>query len=145
MSSIVMASVPVHGHVTPLLSVARGFVQRGDDVRFITGDQFAERVSATGATHIALPHDADFDDTEFRQFPERAKLKGIKAIAHDMEHVFARPAKEQYDTVMAALAAQSADAVLVDPAVHRRHDTHRPSARRASAGRRVRRASTCPA
>ena len=116
MSSIVMASVPVHGHVTPLLSVARSFVQRGDDVRFITGDQFAERVSATGATHIALPHDANFDDTEFRQFPERAKLKGTKAVAHDMEHVFARPAKEQYDTVMTALAARPADAVLVDPA-----------------------------
>src|SRR6201991_1799068 len=61
MSSIIIAACPVHGHVTPLLTVARGFVERGDDVRFITGAAFADRVTATGAVHIALPPDADFN------------------------------------------------------------------------------------
>ena len=117
MSSILMACVPAHGHVTPMLAVAQGFLQRGDDVRFITGARFADRVSATGATHISLPPDADFDESLIDTLPERAMLKGVRAIAFDLEHVFARPAKAQYETIMAALTAQSADAVLVDPGV----------------------------
>ena len=118
MASIVMACVPVHGHVTPMLAVARGFVQRGDDVRFITGARFADRISAVGATPIPLLPDADYDENLMDRFPERAKLKGIKAIAFDVEHVFARPAKSQYASVIAALAERPAGAVLVDPAFY---------------------------
>ena len=116
MASIIITSVPAHGHVTPLLSVAENFVKRGDDVRFITGALFADRVRSTGATFLPLPAEADFDDTPIDElFPERAKLKGVKAGAHDIEHVFARPAKLQYDTLIAALAAQPADVVITEP------------------------------
>ncbi|OBI51782.1 glycosyl transferase [Mycobacterium kyorinense] len=116
MSSILIASVPAPGHVTPLLAVAENFVMRGDDVRFITGSLFAEKVAATGASFVPLPAEADLDHrTHLQTFPERAKLKGVKAIAFDIEHVFARPAKAQYETIVAALAAQPADAVLAEP------------------------------
>ena len=115
MSSIIIAACPVHGHVTPLLTVARGFVERGDDVRFITGAAFADRVTATGATHIALPPDADFNfDHLEATFPERAGLKGMRVITFDVEHIFANPAKSQYETVMAAHTARPADVVLAD-------------------------------
>jgi MGT family glycosyltransferase len=115
MSSIIIVACPAHGHVTPLLTVARGYVQRGDDVRFITGTKFTDRVSATGATHIALPPEADinFDNLD-AMFPERARLKGLKAAAFDIEHIFAKPAKVQYEAIMAAHTAQPADVVLAD-------------------------------
>ena len=117
MASIIIASIPAHGHVTPLLTVAEQFVTRGDDVRFVTGSRFAEKVAATGATYVPLPAEADFDDrSHLASFPERAKLKGVKAMAFDFEHVFARPAKAQYETLMATLAARPADAVLAEPA-----------------------------
>jgi UDP:flavonoid glycosyltransferase YjiC (YdhE family) len=61
-SSIVIAGFPAHGHVTPLLTVAENFCKRGDDVRFITGSLFADRVAATGASYVPLPAEADFDD-----------------------------------------------------------------------------------
>ena len=116
MASIIITSIPGHGHVTPLLAVAENLVKRGDDVRFITGALFADRVRATGATFLPLPAEADFDDTPIDElFPERAKLKGVKAVAHDIEHVFARPAKLQYDTLIAALAARPADVVISEP------------------------------
>jgi MGT family glycosyltransferase len=115
MSSLIIASIPAHGHVTPLLAVAENFVKRGDDVRFITGSAFADKVAATGATFLPLPAEADFDQEILATFPERAKLKGVKAIVFDVENVFARPAKAQYETLMAALAAQSADVVLAEP------------------------------
>lgn len=115
MSSIIVASIPAHGHVTPLLTVAENFVKRGDDVRFVTGSRYADKVAATGATFVPLPPAADFDDQHlFESFPERAGLKGVKAIAFDIENVFTRPSMAQYETLMAALAAAPADVVLAE-------------------------------
>lgn len=118
MPSIMIATMPVHGHVTPLLAVARHFAGRGDRVRFLTGSRFADVVTATGAEHLPLPAEADFDDRQDwnQTFPERAALSGTRAIAHDLEHVFVRPGRTQHDAVMAAHAAEPADALLADPA-----------------------------
>ena len=118
MSSVLIAAVPIHGHVTPLLTVARHLVGRGDRVRFITGARFADVVTATGARHVPLPVEADFDDRQdwAQAFPDRARLKGAKAIAFDVEHVFIRPGRAQYDTVMAAHRSERADVLLTDPA-----------------------------
>ncbi|SPM36452.1 glycosyl transferase, partial [Mycobacterium rhizamassiliense] len=114
-SSIVFASIPVHGHITPLLAVAEKFVKRGDDVRFVTGSRYADKVAATGASFVPLPPEADFDDRNIAEsFPERARLRGLKAVAFDIENVFSRPAKLQYDAIDAAIAAQPADAVLAE-------------------------------
>ena len=79
MSSIIIASVPAHGHVTPLLTVAQGFVERGDHVRFVTGEAFADRIEATGASPVPLPPEADFGDWDLTaRFPERAKSEGCQ-------------------------------------------------------------------
>jgi MGT family glycosyltransferase len=113
-----IATMPVHGHVTPLLAVARHFTGRGDRVRFLTGARFADAVEATGAEHVPLPAEADFDDRQDwnETFPERAALGGTRAVAHDIEHIFVRPGRAQHDAVMEAHAAEPADALLADPA-----------------------------
>jgi MGT family glycosyltransferase len=118
MPSIIIAAMPIHGHVTPLLAAARFLAERGDRVRFLTGARFAGAVRATGAEHVPLPAEADFDDRQDwnETFPERGALKGTRAVAHDIEHIFVRPGLPQHDAVMAAHAAEPADAVLVDPA-----------------------------
>lgn len=116
MASIVIASFPAQGHIAPLLTVARNFVERGDHVRFLTGSHFAEKVVATGAEFVALPPEADFDQRPLSEhFPERTRLKGLRATAFDVEHVFARPARGQYASLTAALAEQPADVVLAEP------------------------------
>src|SRR5262245_58509621 len=116
MSSILIASVPFNGHVTPLLTVAEGFVRRGDDVRFLTGARFADRVRATGASFVPLPADADFDETTIvADLPERAHLKGTKALAFDFDRVFVRPATSQYHALAEAISARHTDVVLTDP------------------------------
>jgi MGT family glycosyltransferase len=119
MPSIIIAAVPIHGHVTPLLAVAEHFAQRGDRVRFITGARFAAAVQAAGAQHIPLPAEADFDDRQDwdQVFPERTSLRGAKAIAFDLENVFVRPGRAQYDAIIAAHTDEPADAVLTDPAL----------------------------
>lgn len=116
MSEILIGAVPLHGHFTPLLNVARYLVGRGDRVRFLTGSRFADKVTAAGAEHIPLPPDADFDDRLDWDvvFPERSKLKGTKAIAFDIEHTFVRPAAAQYEALAGLLADSDADVVLTD-------------------------------
>jgi UDP:flavonoid glycosyltransferase YjiC (YdhE family) len=118
MASIIIAAVPVHGHVTPLLAVARHLTERGDRVRFLTGSRFAAVVEATGARHVGLPPDADFDDQQDlgQTFPERIGLTGAKSLAFDVEHVFVRPGRAQHDAVMDLHDAEPADALLTDPA-----------------------------
>ena len=118
MPSIIIATVPIHGHVTPLLAVAEYFAERGDRVRFITGARFAGVVEATGAQHIPLPPEADFDDRQDWEqvFPQRAALRGAKAIAFDMENVFVRPGRAHHAAIMTAHADEPAAAVLTDPA-----------------------------
>ena len=74
MSSIIIASVPIHGHVTPLLAVARHLVARGDRVRFITGARFGEAVDATGASTCRCrpTPTSTTARTGTQSFPERA-------------------------------------------------------------------------
>lgn len=118
MPSILIATVPIYGHVAPLLAAARHFAERGDRVRFLTGARFADVVEATGAEHCPLPTEADFDDRHGWDdvFPERGALKGTRAVAHDIENIFIRPGQVQHDTIMALHNAEPADAVLTDPA-----------------------------
>ena len=116
MSSYVIASVPVHGHVAPLLPIAAHLVARGDTVRFLTGARFAASVSATGATHVALPPESDFDDRNVvAQFPERAEMSPLAAVAFDIEHIFIRPGEGQYAGLRQLLGELPTDAVIVDP------------------------------
>ena len=118
MSSILIATVPIHGHVTPMLAVAREFAARGDRVRFLTGARFADAVSRTGAEFLPLPPLADFDDRIDlnERFPERVGLKGSASVAFDIEQIFMAPSRAQYDAVMAAHRSEPADVLLVDSA-----------------------------
>ena len=118
MVSVLIGSVPIHGHVMPLLAVARHFVERGDDVRFLTGGRFAAAVTATGARHLPLPDEADYDDRQDwnEVFPARTDLRGPRAVAFDIEHVFVRPGRAQHDAVMAAHVEEPVDVLLTDPA-----------------------------
>jgi UDP:flavonoid glycosyltransferase YjiC (YdhE family) len=116
MASFIIASVPVHGHVTPLLPLAGELIARGHQVRFLTGARFADAVRRTGAEHVPLPAEADFDDrTVTEHLPERARLSATKAIAFDIEHVFVRPAAAQYRALRRMLADETAEAVICDP------------------------------
>lgn len=116
MASLIIASVPVHGHVTPLLPLARALVDRGDRVRVLTGSRFAAAVAATGAEFVPLPAEADFDDRAVAdRFPERERMSPVRAIAHDIEHVFVRPGVAQFAALQRLIADERADAVITDP------------------------------
>ena len=96
MASVLLCSIPVHGHVTPLLAVARYLVGRGHWVRFLTGTRYREKVEATGATYLPLPAEADYDDSDIdAAFPGRVGRTGAAGIRYDVSTIFLRPAGAQ--------------------------------------------------
>jgi UDP:flavonoid glycosyltransferase YjiC (YdhE family) len=115
MSSFLICCTPVHGHVQPLLAVSRFLVERGHRVRFLTGARYRQAVESTGATYLALPTEADYDDSNMdAAFPGRVGLTGPAGIRYDLEHIFIAPAPHQVAAVDAALAAEPSDALLVE-------------------------------
>lgn len=115
MASVLVCSSPLVGHVTPMLAVAAGLVGHGHDVRFLTGRRFEEQVARTGAAFLPLPPEADFDDSSLdAAFPGRVGLKGPKGIRFDIQEIFMRPGKAQYQAILAASAERPVDAVLAE-------------------------------
>ena len=53
MKKIAFFCIPAHGHTNPMLPVAKELVDRGDEVRFYSFDQFGEKIKATGAEFIS--------------------------------------------------------------------------------------------
>lgn len=116
MSSYLITCTPAHGHVLPLLQIARHLIDRGDEVRFLTGSRYAARVASVGAQFVPLPPEADIDlDDVDAAFPERAGLTGPAAIRFDMTNLFIRPGAAQLAAVRAEIDAGGIDAVLTEP------------------------------
>ena len=53
MKRIAVFCIPAHGHTNPILPVIRELVQRGDDVRFYSFQEFQDKIERTGATFIS--------------------------------------------------------------------------------------------
>lgn len=116
MSRYLITCTPAHGHVVPLLQIARHLLSRGHDVSFLTSSRYAERVQAAGARFLPLPVDADVDlDDADGAFPDRRRLTGPAALRFDMSNLFVRPGAAQLAAVRAELEARPVDAVLTEP------------------------------
>lgn len=115
MLSLLICSTPVHGHVTPLLPVARALAEAGHDVRFLTGARYRDAVEQTGARWMPLPASADYDDRDMdAAFPGRVGRHGVDGAKWDLSNIFLAPAPAQLAAIDALLAAQPADAVLTE-------------------------------
>lgn len=115
MLSVLLASTPVHGHVTPLLAVGQALIAAGDRVRFLTGARYRAQVEAIGAEFVPLPAESDFDDSDIdAAFPGRRGLRGPAGIRFDMIEIFLKPASAQLRALRAAMASEPTDAVLAE-------------------------------
>ncbi|MGP3533600.1 glycosyltransferase [Microbacterium sp. RD1] len=117
MSTYLITCTPAHGHVVPLVAIARHLVGEGHRVLFLTSERYADRVRASGARFLPLPAAADVDlDDPDAAHPQRTSLRGPAAIRFDMLTLFLAPGAAQFEAVQAILADEAAvDAVLTEP------------------------------
>ena len=117
MATYLLAASPIQGHVMPMVAIAADLVNRGHQVRVLTGARFADRVAAVGAAHLALPPAADYDDRDpDAAFPGRSAERGLGRLRFDVDKIFIDPIPHQAAAVASALAADPADALLVEGA-----------------------------
>lgn len=116
MSTYLLTCTPAHGHVAPLLTIARHLREQGHRVRMLTSARYADRVRAADVEFLPLPPAADVDlDEPDAAFPQRRGLRGPAALRFDMTHLFLRPGPAQYAALREALAEAPTDAVLTEP------------------------------
>lgn len=115
MSTFLLCSTPAHGHVMPLLTIARHLRAQDHRVLFLTSHRYAEQVIAADAEFLALPADADVNLDDAGSIPGRAGLTGAAALRFDMLTLFLRPGEAQFETLRAIVAAEHVDAVLTEP------------------------------
>jgi MGT family glycosyltransferase len=117
MARIVIASVPVTGHVTPLLPIARALVEAGHDVRWTSGTKHQARIAATGARFLPYRHTLDIEESRINEaFPGREGLSGLAAIKFDIRHVFLGLAPTMLQDLEALHAEQAMDLLIADMA-----------------------------
>lgn len=115
MAEILIAATPPIGHVGPLLNVARGLIDRGDRVTFLTSARHADRIRAVGAQPWPLPAGADIDESRLNlDLPGREQTAGIRRIDFDVVRVFIRPMVDQAHELANAMSRQRFDAIIVD-------------------------------
>ena len=116
MPNILMATVPLTGHVTPGLPIARKLIENGHDVVWYCGKRFKEKIEATGARFAQIENALDYDEKEMEAyFPGLKQAQGIQSQKYYIEHVFYDQMKGQYLDLKKILREFPADLALSDP------------------------------
>jgi MGT family glycosyltransferase len=117
MSTFLLPTTPINGHVRPMLAIGRRLAARGHRVTVLTGRRYLGAVAASGLDFHPLPAEIDYDDANLDAWlPDRMHRGGIAAGRHDIIELFIRPLVAQYRAVEAALADNTFDAVIAEAA-----------------------------
>jgi len=115
MARILVGSVPVVGHLNPLVPIVRALCARGHEVRWYTGAKYRKKVEAAGARFVGMSFARDYDDAFIdREFPGRTKLSGLAKLKYDMKHVFIDNGEGQLLDIAAIARDFEPDALLCE-------------------------------
>lgn len=95
-------NIPHHGHINPTLPLVRELLQRGDEVTYFAGRDFAEKIKATGAIFCDYGDVSAFD-------PSRRKGHAIQQGSLVAEATY-----ELLPAVLEQVGAQRPDYLLFD-------------------------------
>ncbi len=110
-----MPATPLWGHLAPVLTAARAFVDAGHDVSVLTGRKYRAQVEKSGAEFLALPAEVDYDDDELEAFmPGRDAVTGVAAIKLNIIGLFVRTLPGQYRALQELISDGGFDAVVAD-------------------------------
>ena len=81
--------MPADGHINPLTGIAAHLAQRGHDVRWYAGPHYGARLDRLDMTWYPYRAATEVMAGNINDlFPQRARLKGPKLIAFDLEQFF---------------------------------------------------------
>ncbi|SIN74026.1 UDP:flavonoid glycosyltransferase YjiC, YdhE family [Agromyces cerinus subsp. cerinus] len=115
MADVMIAVMPFHGHVAPLVAVAEAFLAAGHRVRVYTGAAHADRFTAIGARVVTWASAPDFDEHDLpATFPALRGKKGPRQMLTNVEQLFVRTGAGQATDLTRAYAEQPWDVIVAD-------------------------------
>ena len=117
MAHLLAATVPLTGHVHPMLLVVEALVRAGHQVTWYAAATFAPAIARTGATFAPMIHAPDWDDADVdAALPALRGRRGIARVKAELREMFIHPAAAQLHDLTALADAVHPDAVLADSA-----------------------------
>lgn len=116
---ILFASLPADGHFNPLTGVATHLADRGHDVRWYAGPQYAGKVESLGMACFPYVRASEITGDNFNDlFPERAKLKGPKQLSFDLEKFFVANVDNHFQDIVDIRTSFPFDVLFCDGALY---------------------------
>lgn len=117
MARFLLGTIPVVGHVTPGVAIARTLVERGHEVCWYTGKAFQSTIEATGAQFIPITTGLDYSNPQ--NIPQewadrRNALRGPAQLKFDLKHFFIDAAVGHVQDLTQVLKTFAADVLLTD-------------------------------
>jgi len=117
MARLLVATVPLTGHVHPMLLLVRSLIARGHHVRWYAAAKFARSIQATGATLASMRAAHDWDDADAESaLPALRGKRGLSRVKAQLQSMFIEPAPDQLRDLEALVDESRPDAVLADQA-----------------------------
>ncbi|HWO17729.1 MAG TPA: nucleotide disphospho-sugar-binding domain-containing protein [Kofleriaceae bacterium] len=117
MARLLVATVPLTGHVHPMLLLVRALVARGHHVQWYAAKKFARAIQATGAAFAPMRAAHDWDDAEIEAaLPALRGTRGLARVKAQLRAMFIDPAPDQLRDLEALAGEARPDAILADQA-----------------------------
>ena len=117
MSKILVATVPLTGHVQPMLLLVGDLVARGHDVTWYAATKFAPAIEKIGARHVPMRAAIDWDDAHIETaLPVLRGKRGLSRVRAQLRAMFIDPMVDQLRDLEAIADAVKPDVILADQA-----------------------------
>ncbi|TLV04133.1 glycosyltransferase [Dyadobacter luticola] len=115
---ILIATMPLDGHLNPLTGLAKHLQEVGYDVRWYTGPSYAEKIKKLGIPFYPFQQAREVNQLNLdTEFPERLAMKGtIKRLRFDLNNVFFLRAPELVSDVQEIYKEFPFDMLICDAA-----------------------------
>lgn len=117
MARFLIGTIPIIGHVSPAVPIARELVNRGHDVCWYTGQAFQSTVEKTGARFAPILSWLDYSD--LKNVPpslmeQHEANQGVQRLKFDLKNFFIEPALGQAKDLSEILCEFPADVLIAD-------------------------------
>ncbi|OPZ83526.1 MAG: Oleandomycin glycosyltransferase [Firmicutes bacterium ADurb.Bin419] len=108
MSKVLFMNMPAHGHINPTLGLVEELVKRGEEVTYLTGEEFRDKIEKTGARFKSFKFYLDDKDEDTKTsassvpFEVREAVKMLERVVKTCSSVFEAvfDGEEKYDYVI---------------------------------------------
>lgn len=114
---ILVATVPLTGHVQPMLLVVQALIARGHEVIWYGSATFASAIAATGAHFEPMRAAHDWDDSDIdAALPKLRGKRGLARVKAQLQEMFIAPMVDQLRDLEAIVDVKLPAVILADQA-----------------------------